>query len=53
MTVSAHRAQSHDQGPMNRTRTRRLSVTGELQLQPTKVVPLAPTCSQISGMAGN
>ena len=47
--VSAHRARSRDWDPMDGTRTRRLSVTGELQLQPTKVAPLAPTCSRISG----
>ena len=47
--VSAHRARSRDRDPMDGTRTRRLSAMGELRLQPTKVAPLAPTCSRISG----
>jgi len=52
-TVSAHWARSCDRDLMDRTRTRRLSAMGELWLQPTKVAPLAPTCSRISGKAGN
>jgi len=35
-------------GSNEQTRTRRLSAMRELQLQPMKVMPLAPMCSPIS-----